>query len=190
MDIKVVFTSNEAVTIAIGNTKTQFLDEMMLRFPHIVQDIFKEVDNKSLANCRNVSRVYCDFIDEKFYLAKKIQGCVRMTEFQLQWNKVLKNIPTEIGKDIFLIIEHSFQYDWYRKKLQWSPLHIAAEQRQLELCKFIIERTKDANPMRKDGITTINMATFVGFQETCELLNRHFTTTMTLDHILGHQPPY
>ena len=123
-----------------------------------------------------------------------------MTEFQQQWNEVLKNIPTQIRKEIFGRFEQVFQYDWYRKKLQWSPLHIAAEQGQLELCKFMIERTRDANPMRKDGITEIQMATFFGFQETCDLLRDHFTTTMTnLDHMVcfcadcekaTHQPPH
>ena len=191
MEIKVISTANEEVTIAIGNTKTYtkipFLDE---RFPHIVQDIFKELDNKSLTNCRYVSRVFCDFIDnEKFYLVRKIQGCVWMTEFQPQWNKVLKNIPTQVRKEIFGRFEQFFQYDWYRKKLQWSPLHIAAEQIQFELANFMIERTKEANPMRKDGITEIHVATFIGFQENCELLRSHFTTTMTFDHILTHKPP-
>ena len=186
-----IFTSNKEVTVVIGSIKTPFLDEMMLRFPHIVQDVLEELDNKSLTNCRNVSRIFCHFIDnEKFYSVRKIQGGVRMTEFQLQWDKVFKNIPTQVAKEISVTVEHFFQYDWYRKKLQWSPLHIAAEQGQLELCKFIIGKTKDANPRRKDGITAIHMATFKGYQEICELLRRHSTTTMTnFDHILTHQPP-
>ena len=185
MEKEVIFTSNKEVTVVIGSIKTPFLDEMMLRFPHIVQDVLEELDNKSLTNCRNMSRIFCHFIDnEKFYSVRKIQGGVRMTEFQLQWNKVLKNIPTQVAKEIFVAVEHFFQYDWYRKKLQWSPLHIAAEQGQLELCKFIIGKTKDANPRRKDGITAIHMATFKGCQEICELLRRHSTTTMTnFDHI-------
>ena len=188
MEFKLISTANKEVILAIGKTKTgktQFLEEMMLRFPHIVRDIFKELDKKSLTNCRNVSRVYCDFIDYEIpHLVRKNQGCVRMVESQQQWDKVLKNIPTQVAKEIFVTVKHFFQYDWYRKKLQWSPLHIAAEQGQLELCKFIIEKTKDANPRRKDGITAIHMATFKGYQEICELLRRHSTTTRTnFDHI-------
>ena len=171
MEKEVIFTSNKEVTIVIGSIKTPFLDEMMLRFLHIVQDVFEELDNKSLTHCRNLSRICCDFIDnEKFYSVRKIQGCVRMTEFQLQWNKVLKNIPTQVAKEIFVTVKHFFQYDWYRKKLQWSPLHVAAEQGQLELCEFIIKKTKDSNPRREDGITAIHMAAFKGCQEVCELM--------------------
>ena len=159
------------VSIVIDNVKTTFLDEMMLRFPHLVQDVFEELDNKSLANCRNLSRSCCDFIDnEKIYWVRKIQNCVRMTKFQQQWNKVLENIPTQDAKEIFVIIEFFFHYDLNRKKLQWSPLHIAAEQGHLEFCKYIIEKTKDPNPTREDGITAIHMATLSGCREICELI--------------------
>ena len=159
------------VSIVIDKAKTTFLDEMMLRFPHLAQDVFEELDNKSLANCRNLSRSCCDFIDnEKFYWVRKIQNCVRMTKFQQQWNKVLENIPTQDAKEIFVIIEIFFRYDLNRKKLQWSPLHIAAEQGHLEFCKYIIEKTKDSNPKREDGITVIHMATLSGSREICELI--------------------
>ena len=159
------------VSIVIDKAKTTFLDEMMLRFPHLVQDVFEELDNKNLANCRNLSRSCCNFIaNEKFYWVRKIQNCVRMTKFQQQWNKVLENIPTQDAKEIFVIIEIFFRYDLNRKKLQWSPLHIAAEQGYLEFCKYIIEKTKDSNPMREDGITVIHMATLSGSREICELI--------------------
>ena len=159
------------VSIVIDKAKTTFLDEMMLRFPHLVQDVFGELDNKNLANCRNLSRSCCNFIaNEKFYWVRKIQNCVRMTKFQQQWNKVLENIPTQDAKEIFVIIEIFFRYDLNRKKLQWSPLHIAAEQGYLEFCKYIIEKTKDSNPTREDGITVIHMATLSGSREICELI--------------------
>ena len=171
MNNKVIFTSNKEVAIVIDIIKTPFLDEMMLRFPHIVQDIFQELDDKSLTNCRNVSKACCDFIDnEKFYLVRKIQNCVSMNEFQQQWKKVLRNIPTESTKKIFVAVEQFVENDLNRKKLQWSPLHIAAEQGNLEFCKYIIEKTKEHNPKRQDGITAFHMATHNGCQEICKLI--------------------
>ena len=47
MKNKVIFSSKKEVAIVIDDIETTFLDEMMLRFPHIVQDVFKELDNKS-----------------------------------------------------------------------------------------------------------------------------------------------
>ena len=85
-----------------------------------------------------------------------------MMNFQQQLNKVLKNIPTQDAKEIFVIIGHFFLSDLSRKKLQWSPLHIAAKQGHLEFCKYIIEETKDSNPTREDGIAAIHMATLTG----------------------------
>ena len=104
MEKELIFTSNKEVTIAIGNIKTTFLDEMMLRFPKIVQGVFQELDHKSLTNCRNVSRACCDFIDnEKFYWLRKIQNCVSTSEFEIyferKWNKVLKYSPTKYMKE-------------------------------------------------------------------------------------------
>ena len=57
-----IFISKMKVAIVIDDIKSTFPDEMMLRFPHIVQGVFNELDNKSLTNCRNVSRACCDFI--------------------------------------------------------------------------------------------------------------------------------
>ena len=72
MKKKVIFSSKKEVAIVIDDIETTFLDEMMLRFPHIVQDVFKELDNKSLTNCRNEGRACCDFIDdEKIILDQK-----------------------------------------------------------------------------------------------------------------------
>ena len=79
-----VSMKNKEVANNIGNIKTTFLDEMMLRFPKIVQGVFQELDDKSLTNCRNVSRACCAFVDnEKFYWARKIQSCVSPSEFEV-----------------------------------------------------------------------------------------------------------
>ena len=82
----------------------------------------------------------------------------------------MKNIPTKDAKEIFAIIGHFFLSDLSRKKLQWSPLHIAAKQGHLEFCKYIIEETKDSNPTREDGIAAIHMATLTGCWEICQLM--------------------
>ena len=72
MENEVIFTSNKEVTIVIGNIKTPFLDEMMLRFPHIIQDVLEELDNKSLTKCREVSRSWCSFLDEQKFMNIRI----------------------------------------------------------------------------------------------------------------------
>ena len=172
MKNKVIFSSKKEVAIVIDDIETTFLDEMMLRFPHIVQDVFKELDNKSLTNCRNVSRACCDFIDdEKLYWVRKIQNYVSMKNFLIQWQKVLRNTPIENIKKIFVIVKEFIENNLNLKKQQLSPLHVVGAQGHLEFCKFIIEKTKVPNPKRrKDGITAFHLAAHNGCQEICELM--------------------
>ena len=190
---KVIFTSKKEVAIVIDNVNTTFLDEMMLRFPHIVQDIFEELDNKSLKKCRIVSRTCCGFIDnQKFYWIRKIQNCVDMKKFQQQWHQVLKCTPTEDVKEMFeglnifwnmilkgkqknckcssLHIIAVQRYDAKWGPSPWSPLHIAAEQGNLEFSKYIIEKTNDPNPKGENGITALHLASHNGYQKICELI--------------------
>ena len=190
---KVIFTSKKEVAIVIDNIKTQFLDEMMLRFPHIAQAVFEELDNKSLKKCRIASRTCCDFIDkQKFYWIRKIQNCVDMKKYQQQWNKVLKSTPTEDVKEMFeglnihwnMILTGKYgkskssplhiiavqRYDAKWVPSQWSPLHIAAEQGNFEFSKYIIEKTNEPNPKGEYGTTALHLASHNGYQEICELI--------------------
>ena len=190
---KVIFTSKKEVAIVIDNIKTQFLDEMMLRFPHIAQAVFEELDNKSLKKCRIASRTCCDFIDkQKFYWIRKIQNCVDMKKYQQQWNKVLKSTPTEDVKEMFeglnihwnMILTGKYgkskssplhiiavqRYDAKWAPSQWSPLHIAAEQGNLEFSKYIIEKTNDPNPKGEYGTTALHLASHNGHQKICKLI--------------------
>ena len=53
---------------------TLTIDTLLLRFPSIAQDIFKELDNKSLIKCRKLSVPVQNFIDnEKFIWIRPMQ---------------------------------------------------------------------------------------------------------------------
>ena len=34
------------------------IDKMIVKFPHLAQEIFKELDYKSIANCQKVSKIW------------------------------------------------------------------------------------------------------------------------------------
>ena len=41
------------------------MDVMILKFPLIAENVFKELDNKTMTNCKQVSRFWNVFLDEK-----------------------------------------------------------------------------------------------------------------------------
>ena len=43
------------------------MDNLILRFAHVVERIFEQLDDKSLAKCREVEKSWQKFIDERNY---------------------------------------------------------------------------------------------------------------------------
>ena len=41
------------------------MEELFARFPHISEKIFQQLDDKSLTNCREVSKSWQEFLDSK-----------------------------------------------------------------------------------------------------------------------------
>ena len=56
------------------------MEELIARFSHIVKQIFEQLDNKSLTNCREVSKSWKKFIDER----------------NMSWVRIV-NIPTTVA---------------------------------------------------------------------------------------------
>lgn len=75
----------------LNNYTHGFKTEMPLKmeyliegFPHIAEQIFEQLDNKSLTKCREVNKVWKSFIDERNY----------------SWIRIVK-IPTVLTKGKF-----------------------------------------------------------------------------------------
>ena len=87
------------------------MEEIMLRFPHLIDSILKEVDNKSLSKCREVDRSLCDYIDhQKFFWIRRIQmypECIEM--FYNLWKETFKKTPLKIVCRLALAAENIFQ---------------------------------------------------------------------------------
>ena len=147
------------------------LNIIMLRFPILIQDIFEELDDRSLTNCKIASKSWCEFIDDnKFPFIRKIREYRRnMEEFKIHWNKVVIRTPFEIVKELAIAVHQCFRWSITFKggKKQWSPLHIAAERGHLQCClsksipnflKYCI-KMEDKNPRNDVGLTPCHIAT-------------------------------
>ena len=155
------------------------------RFPTIAVAIFKEVDNRSLGNCRISSKIWGNFIDEqKFPWVRRI-GMHRdnLIGFSEDWRKVLVKTPYEPIKSLAFAVEKFFssrnKKTWFqffglkkyaKKQHQWAPQHIAAESGELELCKYIFQKTTLRNPATKFGTTPLHIVAAKGQADLFQLI--------------------
>ena len=155
------------------------IDIMIARFPHVVTDIFKELDNETLTTCRKVSRIWCDTLDsDKRYWIRIIQRyCNDMKYSYPSWKKALKNTPIKYVKELSVCTRQFFKDDFNSRFHHWSPLQIVADQGNLELCKYIFEKTKNTKPRIKYDSNgnvfythPILMAAKKGHEEICKVL--------------------
>ena len=165
------------VAIEIDGVEESVMDRFILRFPDVARDIFKELNNESLTTCRSASRLWCDYLyNQKFWWVRMIQRYRKnMGNAYQQWKKVFKNTPVEFVKEISVSTQQFFtssflHFDKSRTEFHWSPLHIAAGQGNLDLCKYIFEKIKNAQPRIQYKWTALHVATKLGHEEVCKFL--------------------
>ena len=121
---------------AMAEKKMEFhnLAQACNRFPMIADMIFKNLDDESLSTCKMASRNINSFIkDERFFWLRQIGRYNKhFQEFQMTWNKTLKQTPTLILMEIAKVINLGYvkqldsdPEDMYHH-FNWSPLHVAA----------------------------------------------------------------
>ena len=139
------FVKNKVIVISMTN-----FDTVLSRFPSVAQDIFKELDNKSLIKCRKASFLWQNFIDnEKIIWIRQLQKYIgNMEEFYEQWKLVIRKTPVIIVNELSRAVVQFFEDKVSRIKRQYAPLHVAARQDLLGLSKSIIQKTGDRNATR------------------------------------------
>ena len=52
------------------------MEEVILRFPHISEQIFAELEDSSLARCRETNRLWQGFINNETFYKNRIQAMI------------------------------------------------------------------------------------------------------------------
>ena len=156
------------------------------RFPHLSDDIFEYLDEKSFANCVEVNRSWQSAIaNEKVYLKKKIQKWSKQfNEFSKEWSEALVKIPLELLRRLSeYTMEHNcLKCDYSRipknfksceiindcKCHENSPIHVASRYGDIELFKHIEVKTENKSPKNCSGKTPLHLAAFEGHLEICK----------------------
>ena len=116
------------------------VENICLRFPHILEQINELLDDKSLIKCKEVSRILCSTIKKqefgKFLTKRVIQSYNRNTKkFAKEWKVVLKKLPSD-RLNVFGILVKEFHIAVpSRCEFRWCPMSIAAERGHMDLCK-------------------------------------------------------
>ena len=119
------------------------MDVILQRFPVAVQDIFKQLDDKSLANCREVSKICRNFLDNDSLLwRRRIQKYAKnQVEFETDWKTITRKVSVEILRDLALALEQFFTLaEITLAEDQYSPQQVAAGAGSISLFKYIFER--------------------------------------------------
>ena len=122
------------------------MDVMILKFPLIAENIFGELDDKTMTNCKEVSRPWNVFLDEKkvqwFRILQKYAS--NMVYFFNDWKIVLMKTPTKTFKTLALQTHQFFEAnpELIKKNTQSSPLSIAAAWGILEIYEYVSEKYK------------------------------------------------
>ena len=85
------------------------------------------------------------------------------------WKLSVKKVPREIVKQLAICSKKYFSPEPWRIGFKNHPLHIAASNGSLSLCKHIIDRTANLNPRTDDGHTPFHFAAQKGHFEVCKL---------------------
>ena len=172
--------NNNEVIIDIENetfSNNDIIKEMIIRFPHLLQDVLKSLKLKTLINCFKVSKELYDFIDNNRYpWIKNIQqvGKVCKQLDSKNWNKILsekslKSVSMQIFVEILALTEPFFE-NTINNKNCWSPLHFAVENGRINFSKYLIGKTKNSNQKDENGVTPLHLAAKKGLLEISKLL--------------------
>ena len=78
------------------------MEEVFLRFPHLSENIFNALGNKSFANCKKVSKVWYNYLnDQKFVQERKVRMIQKMIDkFQQDFQQ--KGLKGQMDRKVYI----------------------------------------------------------------------------------------
>ena len=136
------------------------METLILRFPHLCEMIFDNLDNQSLFNCKVVSKVWSIYIGEqKFYGIRSIKETVKQFyKLSKPWFEVFKKANTENILELRNCF-NQFQkegrqiYNKFNKEV--TPLHVCASAGNILLYEAIHKLAENKQPRTEDGFEPV-----------------------------------
>ena len=143
------------------------LEELFLRFPLVGQLILINLDDQSLVKFNELSKeLHHNDIKKRFVWIRIIKKyTLNFRNVHEEWKEIINKMPNEYLEKLANSTQE-FSEAFLTKnifKKDWFPVHIAAQQGDLKLCKFIVEKT--GNRCSKKGFAPLDLAARMGHLE-------------------------
>ena len=177
------------------------MEEVLSRFPHIGEGIFKQLNGKDFFKSLVVSQSWNFFIrnqrvlQKAYKVHKAIQERIQTLTEEIKDNvycQYMKPTPFHLAaKRGYLalcqeIMENSDDKN-PKDKVGWTPLHMAAATGHLSVCQLIVEAVHDKNPKDNYGWTPLHSAAVNGHMSVCQLIVENVDDKNPMD-IYGKTP--
>ena len=99
------------------------MKEVFLRFPHLSEDIFNALDNKTFAICKEVSKVWYNYLDDqKFVQERRVRMIKKMIKkFKPDFQQNLEVVQANINLAHFP--DDSLRESYWRNTVDKASLH-------------------------------------------------------------------
>ena len=157
------------------------MEDLFLKFPEVSQKVCVNLDDKNLVNCKKVSKVLKNTIDnQKHTWVRMIRhfACSREDVFPESWRPILTKSPTEILKHLGIQLKMSNE-----KQIMvgiksrniivcnWTPLDLTAWTGNLSLFVTIYNTILGKNPnFIFEGTTAFQQAAYGGHYDVCKFI--------------------
>ena len=151
------------------------MENICVRFPHLLEQINRLLDNNSLIKCKEVSRTMSSIIDDQesgTFLTKRVihRYIKNYKEFAEEWKVVLKKLPIKRLNVFGILVKDFYKAVPSRHRFQWSPLHIAAERGDINFCKLIAK----LGTIKSNKWSPLHFSAQAGHVEVFEFLYKKF----------------
>ena len=144
------------------------MEEVPLRFPHIGEQIFEILDNKTLANCKKVCRYWNTFIeDQKFHWIRIIEEHDEKSLSVIIGSKLNISKKRKLFRKIRMkdIRKFAKKLILEEKSTRNSSLHIAAKTGEFAIFDIMLKVQRFGNPKNWMGETPLHLASQNGHLE-------------------------
>ena len=153
------------------------MEEVLVRFPHIGDQVFKQLDNEDLIKCRKISPSWNEFINNQklpwIRMLEKYQCELEFNKRILeQWQKFVKSHNVATLQKIAIKVEHFFKDNPDEEYPILDPLSAATLSGNIEIVGKLLENGADLAALNFDPLYYAakqgDNATYELLKEQCE----------------------